>query len=379
MKRSNKKARSHDELRLASGLRMPRTVQKTLMGRYQNIPKKLVQHNEWFLWRYERKGTQLIKVPFDVSAGHRANTADPSTRSSFERVWEVLQNSSEYHGLGLVLPKDDPVIVIGIDGCIDERGEISEEIQSVITDINSYTERSPSGRGLRIFVAGTKPEGAETVSKVVKGCKKIKIYHPNQFVTVTGKRVVAASQFIKGRQAELENLCDRLWPKHEQDLRTASLVGLADLYDEEFSELAQLAGSVGADTTTLLDQLAAELPGIVYDAIERWVHLHKQGRVPKRVATPCIIPGKEDLPIGRFVRSECNLGIGLKAPTKQFHHAWWKWCESRTIPRTNPQQVGKLLSEACVGVEWRRGTKGPYYGGISLRKPSMMPVVVPVN
>src|SRR5262249_20872711 len=58
-------------------------------------------------------------------------------------------------GVGLVLTtvaSDQRLGGIDLDGCLDERGELLPWARRIVEKLASYTEISPSGEGLKIFV-----------------------------------------------------------------------------------------------------------------------------------------------------------------------------------------------------------------------------------
>ena len=79
-----------------------------------------------------------------------------------------------------MLSPDDPFVGIDLDHCLDPvTGHPSHEAEAMVRQLASYTEISPSGTGLRIFVRGSLPP---------TGRKKgwIEMYTESRFLTVTG-------------------------------------------------------------------------------------------------------------------------------------------------------------------------------------------------
>jgi len=70
-------------------------------------------------------------------------------------------------GIGFVVTKNDDVVGIDLDDCVNPKtGEIEEWALEDIKTINSYTEISPSGEGIRSFAKGNLPEaGRRTASR----------------------------------------------------------------------------------------------------------------------------------------------------------------------------------------------------------------------
>jgi len=83
-----------------------------------------------------------------------------------------------FSGVGFILTKDDPFVAIDIDHCLEGK-VLTDEARDIIKALNSYTEISPSGTGIRIFVKGAIPRNIH---------KAIEIYSHGFYVTVTGQR-----------------------------------------------------------------------------------------------------------------------------------------------------------------------------------------------
>ena len=87
-----------------------------------------------------------------------------------------------WSGIGFAFLPDDGLIGIDIDGAIDpETGEISERCDAIIRACASFTEYSPSGKGVHIIVQGT----TETNKSNDIG---LEVFCGRQFFTFTAKR-----------------------------------------------------------------------------------------------------------------------------------------------------------------------------------------------
>lgn len=85
-------------------------------------------------------------------------------------------------GIGFVFSSKDDYIGIDLDDCVDELGNVNFFAQKIINMLNSYTEYSPSNKGLHIICK------AKLLKNQNIGIKKnnIEIYNNDRFFTMTG-------------------------------------------------------------------------------------------------------------------------------------------------------------------------------------------------
>ncbi|HYT87215.1 MAG TPA: hypothetical protein VEL76_00715 [Gemmataceae bacterium] len=134
----------------------------------ENIPDLLKQNATWVGWRYvhdvdeETGEVNWDKPPLNARTGGLASSTNPVTWSDFPTAVQALRER-KWDGIGFVLRRkaDDTgavFVAIDLDDCRDpDTGKLAEWAQQIIDAIGSYTEVSPSGRGVRIFPAGTAP------------------------------------------------------------------------------------------------------------------------------------------------------------------------------------------------------------------------------
>jgi putative DNA primase/helicase len=115
-----------------------------------NIPNELKVLKQWVCWN-------STKFPINARTGNKAEVNNPDTWCTFEEAREGVL-SGKYKGVGFVLTKDDPYVIIDLDHVIDpDTGEIQPWAQKIIDRMDSYTEISQSGTGIHIIVRGKKP------------------------------------------------------------------------------------------------------------------------------------------------------------------------------------------------------------------------------
>jgi len=170
----------------------------------ENIPGELKAIPNWMCWCYElRQNNQgdwkWTKPPLQVNS-HYARSDQPRTWTTFERVWEhyVSPFGTEPNGIGF-RPTGD-IIGSDLDHCRDPvSGEIDEWAWEIIRLINSYTEISPSGTGIRIFCYGKLPPGRRKNGNV-------EMYDQSspKYLTITGHHLPGTPRTLERRQTEVE-------------------------------------------------------------------------------------------------------------------------------------------------------------------------------
>ena len=164
----------------------------------EKIPDELKSIRHWVVWRAElRSNGNWTKVPFNARTHQKAKSNDPKTWGSFEIAIEAFQCSRKYSGIGFMLSPRDGYVGWDLDHCRDlETGQVEPWAQNIITKLDSYTEISPSGTGIRVFVKDVKlpPRGRK------KG--NVEVYESGRYLTVTGHHVDGTPTTINSRENE---------------------------------------------------------------------------------------------------------------------------------------------------------------------------------
>ena len=150
------------------------------------IPAELKNQPRWICWKRapsKSKPGKFQKVPYDAKTGRHALSNDSTTWSSFDAALEAFQTLS-YDGVGFQL--GGGFAGIDLDSCVDTKtGAIADWALEIIDCLKTYTETSPSGTGLKLFLKGTLPPGRRRLD-LPDG--RIEFYDGKQFFTVTGIR-----------------------------------------------------------------------------------------------------------------------------------------------------------------------------------------------
>ena len=181
-----------------------------------SIPQELKDRHQWVLWKWETVNDKLTKVPY-TTTGYGAGSTDPKTWNSFGAVLKT----KGYNGIGFVVSADDPYCGIDLDKCIDDQGHFSDRATKIVDRFDSYTEITPSGHGLRIWIRGKKLPDSHC-KKNFPGEGAIEIYDTGRFFTMTGDHVQRTQDDILDRQVELDKFYGELWPPESPAIITNS-------------------------------------------------------------------------------------------------------------------------------------------------------------
>lgn len=126
------------------------------------MPEAMRALPQWLLWRFEvdPKRPKPLKVPYYVNGrkrvGSQGDEADRHRLVGFDVATERLLKAMQFDGLGFAFLPGDGLVGIDIDGAIDpDSGEISPMCTTLVEACASYTERSPSGKGVHIITRGS--------------------------------------------------------------------------------------------------------------------------------------------------------------------------------------------------------------------------------
>ena len=152
---------------------------------YERLPQELKDDAVFCGWKYEQRSGGRTKVPKTVT-GRNADISDPASFCSFD---EILKKAGNFDGIGIAVKSD--LTAIDIDHSVVD-GNLTELARSIVDKTRSYTEISPSGKGIRII--GKTAGFVYDREKYYINNRKLalEIYTSggtNRFVTVTGNAI----------------------------------------------------------------------------------------------------------------------------------------------------------------------------------------------
>lgn len=204
------------------------------------IPHHLKDQLRWLVWCYvpvenKRGDVNFTKEPYrSLSPGDHASSTDPATWSSFEDAWSAYRYlPNKLDGLGIVFSDDDPLLGIDLDHCIGDDGELEPWAERIVDGMKSYTELTPSGRGVRIICEVRKPPG-ESHKKTGFGPEKkgvVEWYYSKRFFACTGRPLPGYNLEIDHRDEEVRAFYAEWFPEKQKPGRKAK-PGKSALPDE---------------------------------------------------------------------------------------------------------------------------------------------------
>lgn len=124
------------------------------------MPRAMRERAQWLLWKLEevegRKGLQ--KVPYYGDGGKRkgdlGSAKDRRRLLSLDAVLQRFTRMPEMSGVGFAFLDGDGLVGIDLDWKEEPDGQPLEHHEAVIAACDSYTEFSPSGKGVHIITEG---------------------------------------------------------------------------------------------------------------------------------------------------------------------------------------------------------------------------------
>ena len=159
----------------------------TLAVRAEEIPCDLTGVPQWVAWDWRlRDGDDRpTKVPLDPRTGLRARTNDPRTWGTFEAALARYRaHPDRTAGIGFVLTP--PWVGVDLDDCLDATGTPSAMAADIVARMGTYTEVSPSGKGLKLLGRGVDPLPRGRGARDAR--LGIEIYNRSRFFALTGHR-----------------------------------------------------------------------------------------------------------------------------------------------------------------------------------------------
>lgn len=168
------------------------------------IPAELKACNNWVCWKSIPDATAhsgVRKVPINPRTGGNASTNKPETWTSFDAA-AAAAITQGYAGIGFVFANSG-FFGVDLDDIGDEAGQLDRsEAAAIVNALQTYTERSQSGRGVHCICRGSLP-GAD----MRRG--KVEMYAGNRFFVMTGDRLPGTAAAVNDCTESIKPIYDR--------------------------------------------------------------------------------------------------------------------------------------------------------------------------
>ena len=238
---------------------------------YKDIPITLKQHDNWVVWgiRGSNQGASM-KLPYNPSSLLKCNPqlAKAGVCESWGDYTDALKcvNVGLAQGLGYQF-NNNGLYGVDLDNVFDENGTLIEEAKEIVEMLNSYTELSPSKRGLHVLVYA--PDAVITRHR--KKDHFLEIYGSGRYFTMTGN-TFENRKTIETRSVELQEIHDKYMlpdkaqqtisiaiPSAEQSTDKKRFLEIGLMRDKVFNALwsgERRHGNESADDIALMNKLA---------------------------------------------------------------------------------------------------------------------------
>ena len=155
-----------------------------MITNYKKLPTLLQSRKHWVL--YDVPGAADPKHPRQAKHPQwGADSTNPATWADFATASAAVM-LDDADGMGYVFAKEDGLVFIDGDHCLDADGRPLPPFNKWLTMLPGYCERSRSGTGLHFIVRGTLPDGCKHKKHINGGEMAVELYDCNRYVALTG-------------------------------------------------------------------------------------------------------------------------------------------------------------------------------------------------
>lgn len=216
-------------------------TQEELEKKYLSIPQEIKNTSRWVCYKIEKRDGKETKVPVNAINGGYARSNDENTWTTF-RVAVIGCIKYNCAGIGFMLGSG----YFGVDlDNHEESAEFDDLVSEFVVALNSYSERSHSGKGVHIICKGSLPVGARR-----KGC--VEMYDSGRFFTMTGNVINPVQIFDRTEEIK------PLWKKYLNANNATNYQRVENTGDFVFGENMYAANVTVANTMTdseLIDKI----------------------------------------------------------------------------------------------------------------------------
>ena len=219
-------------------------------------PSAIREKKAWLVWEFVVYTGEIKprKIPRYADGGRRkgrqGSEADRGRLVTFETARDAAERLG-CDGVGYALLPGDDIVALDVDNCVDAAGHLPEEILEIVS--HTYSERSPSGKGVRAFFKGDLGNKKSPTTSTQYG---FEVFSNTGYVTVTGNilpgtELLGNEDTIADIPDSVRELCRR---RFGEDRQAPDVVG-----DDPFAGLEKPIGLTIDQIQALLDKLDADM------------------------------------------------------------------------------------------------------------------------
>ena len=199
-----------------------------------NVPEELQAGVRYVCWREAIRNSKPTKIPVNPHTGADAESDNPVTWGTLaEAVTFYQAHRDTLQGVGRMFDASDGIIGIDFDDCLDGGGNIiaSHAAAEWLPRLNSYSEVSPSGTGVKILLRAKHDLGGKTGRRDSK--QGVEIYKERRYFTLTGKVMPQFSGKVEKRQSPLDEFFNEIFGKKKDSKTNPATPTITTLPDAE--------------------------------------------------------------------------------------------------------------------------------------------------
>ncbi len=185
---------------------------------FDNIPSELRKDKRLCCWRAipDKDNPEKIgKTPWRADGLGKLTWSNPANLIGFEEAKALYlaglelpeHKGQHFTGIGYILSISGDLVCIDLDHAINEAGGVLPGAKAILERFKSYTEKSPSGRGLHIWIKA-RIDGPNIPQIDLDG-QAVEVFVRSHHVTLTGE-VLPGYEALESHQAETEALYFKL-------------------------------------------------------------------------------------------------------------------------------------------------------------------------
>ena len=177
------------------------------VAQLDNVPEELKDGKRLVCWREEIRNGEPTKVPVNPHTGNRAKSNNRATWGTFDEATAFFQaHRDKLQGVGRMLDAEVGIMGVDFDDCLDHYGNVisSHPAARWLSRLDSHSEISPSGRGVKVWVRAAHDLDGKTGRHDSK--LGVEIYRENRFFTLTGQRLEQFKGNVEVRQHVIDEL-----------------------------------------------------------------------------------------------------------------------------------------------------------------------------